>query len=201
MVFLYTAPVFAALGLHLKVPAERLGALQMAGIVVAFVGIAIAFLGPDASASAHAGATAMRGSAMALLAGMAWGATTMIIRCSSLSTAPATEVLMYQLLGCSAALLPTALFSSQWYFDASPIVWAHLAFQAVVVSFASFLTWCWLLRRYLASRLGVLSFLTPLLGEPVEPPFLAGGALVLLGIALVSEPVALLRKSMGRRGR
>ena len=37
-------------------------------------------------------------------------------------------------------------------------------FQAVIVSFASFLAWFWLLRRYLASPLGVFSFLTPVFG-------------------------------------
>jgi drug/metabolite transporter (DMT)-like permease len=68
-------------------------------------------------------------------------------------------------------------------------------FQSVIVSFASFLAWCWLLRRYLASRLGVFSFLTPLLGvllgavllgEMPSRGFLVGGVLVLAGIALVS---------------
>ena len=33
-----------------------------------------------------------------------------------------------------------------------------------MVSFASFLLWFWMLRKYLASRLGVFSFMTPLFG-------------------------------------
>ena len=50
--------------------------------------------------------------------------------------------------------------------------------------------------RGLASRLGVLSFLTPLLGvglgagllgESLAPGFLAGAALVLVGVVLVSR--------------
>jgi uncharacterized membrane protein len=45
VVFLYTAPVFTALGLQALVPAERLRPLQWLGIAVAFGGIAIAFLG------------------------------------------------------------------------------------------------------------------------------------------------------------
>lgn len=65
----------------------------------------------------------------------------------------------------------------------------------MLVSFASFLLWFWLLRHYLASRLGVFSFLTPLigvalgawwLGERLEPNFIAGVLLVLLGIVGVS---------------
>ena len=65
----------------------------------------------------------------------------------------------------------------------------------MVVSFASFLLWFWLLRKYLASRLGVFSFMTPLFGmvlgawllhEPIENRFLIGAVPVLLGIVLVS---------------
>jgi drug/metabolite transporter (DMT)-like permease len=77
----------------------------------------------------------------------------------------------------------------------TPLAWGSLVFQSLVVSFASYLAWFWLLRHYLASRLGVFSFMTPLFGmafgvwlldEPLEASFLAGAALVLAGIALVS---------------
>lgn len=79
--------------------------------------------------------------------------------------------------------------------SATPAAWWTLAFQTVIVSFASFLAWFWLLRRYLVSRLGVLSFMTPIFGvalgalllnEDLEPPFLGGAMLVLFGIVLVS---------------
>jgi drug/metabolite transporter (DMT)-like permease len=80
-------------------------------------------------------------------------------------------------------------------FNSTPQVWASFAFQSVVVSFASFLAWIWLLRKYLASRLGVLSFMTPLFGvmlgawllsERIEFSFVVGAALVLSGVVLVS---------------
>ena len=71
-----------------------------------------------------------------------------------------------------------------------------LAFNAVVVCFFSFLVWFSLLRKYLASRLGVFSFLTPILGvvlgawllnEPIEPGFLIGAIWVLVGITQVTS--------------
>ncbi|MEJ8814443.1 DMT family transporter [Variovorax ureilyticus] len=195
VVFLYTAPIFAAIGLHLRLPAERLGARQMAGIAVAFAGIALAFLGADTASWGQVDRPALLGDGLALLGGLAWGATTVTIRCSSLAQAPATETLLYQLLGAVILLLPIAWLTGQGHFEPSAIVWAHLGFQSLVVSFASFLTWFWLLRCYLASRLGVFSFLTPLfgvllgvglLGEAIEAPFVAGSVLVLAGIALVS---------------
>ncbi len=44
VVFLYTAPIFTALGLQF-LPEERLSRLQWAGIAIAFMGIVIAFFG------------------------------------------------------------------------------------------------------------------------------------------------------------
>ncbi len=195
VVFLYTAPLFAALGLHWKLPAERLHWLQWAGIGVAFGGIALAFLGRGAGTANLANEHVLLGDLLSLLAGAAWGATTVTIRCTGLSAAPATETLLYQLAGAFALLIPAALVTGQVHFQATPAAWAHLAFQSVIVSFASFLVWCWLLRRYLASRLGVLSFMTPVFGivlgiwlldEPLEPGFVVGSGLVLVGILLVS---------------
>ncbi|OSZ63334.1 DMT family transporter [Hydrogenophaga sp. IBVHS2] len=194
IVFLYTAPVFAALGLHMKLPSERLAPLQWAGIALAFAGIALAFLGRDASMPGD-WRRMLWGDALGLLAGMAWGATTVVIRTTKVAALPATQTLLYQLLGAFVLLLPAALLTGHTTFRPTPAVLTGLAFQAVVVSFASFLLWFWLLRHYLASRLGVFSFLTPvfgvllgawLLAEPIEPGFLLGALLVLAGVVLVS---------------
>lgn len=195
VVFLYTAPMFAALGLQARLPQERLTRAQWAGIALAFSGIALAFLGGHRGATSVHAPHVLWGDALALLAGSAWGATTVTIRCSSLAAAPATELLLYQLLGAVALLLPVALVAKEGHADFTPAVWAHLGFQSLVVSFASFLAWCWLLGRYLASQLDVFSFLTPLfgvllgawlLGEPLDAAFVAGGAFALAGIARVS---------------
>lgn len=194
VVFLYTAPVFAALGLHWRLPSERLGPVQWAGIALAFGGIVIAFFGRSQPTVATP-ENMLWGDVLGLLAGMAWGATTMVVRCSRLSSAPATQTLLYQLVCAFVMLLAVSLVTDQARFTSSPRVWGALAFHALVVSFASFLVWFWLLRHYLASRLGVFSFMTPLFGivlgawlldEPIEPSFVLGAVPVLLGIVLVS---------------
>ena len=196
VVFLYTAPIFAALGLHWKLPAERLGVPQWAGIALAFSGLAYAFLGRGpTAASAGSAANVLWGDFLGLLGGVAWGATTVVVRCSKLAQAPATQTLLYQLVGAFVLLLAGAAVTGQTHVNLTPQVWASLAFHVVVVSFASFLVWFWLLRKYLASRLGVFSFLTPLFGivfgawllnEPIEASFLLGAIPVLMGIILVS---------------
>lgn len=192
--FLYTSPVFTALGLHFAVRAERLERLQWLGIGVAFAGIALAFGGGLLGGGLGGGA--LLGDLFGVLAGAAWGATTVVVRRSALSEAPPAQTLLYQLLGGFVLLLLAAALAGQLgRVTLTPIAWGSLLFQGVVVSFASYLAWFWLLRRYLATRLSVFSFMTPLfgvsfgvllLGEPLTPAFGGGALLVLLGIALVS---------------
>ena len=204
VVFLYSAPVFAALGLHLKLPAERLAPLQWLGIALAFGGIAVAFLGHDTQGNAQ---TSLLGDAMALGGALAWGLTTVAIRTTALSNLPAPQTLLYQLAVGFVLLLVAAVLMGQTTFHPSWQVWSALAFNAVVVCFFSFLVWFSLLRKYLASRLGVFSFLTPILGvvlgawllkEPIEPNFALGALLVLAGIVLVSGYSWLVRYLPGR---
>lgn len=196
-VFLYTAPVFTALGLHFMLPSERLRLLQWLGILLAFVGIAVAFAG-GLSLEDLDGRTLL-GDAFGVLAGLAWGATTVVIRGSRLSEAPATLTLWYQLMVGFVGLLVVALFTGQLgRVSLTPLAIGSVLFQGVVVSFISYLTWFWLLRQYLASNLAVFSFITPLFGvtfgvllldEPLSLNFVFGALMVLLGVVLVSaEP-------------
>lgn len=194
-VFLYTAPAFAALGLHWKIPSERMRPLQWFGMFLAFCGIAVTFLlGNDSGSNEH-NYNFLLGDGLGLLGGISWGATTVIIRCTGLSKVSASQTLLYQLLGAVVILFIYALIMGKASVNSTPSMIAHLSFQTIVVSFAVFLLWFWLLTKYLASRLGVLSFMTPLFGvvagvlilnEPLEPNFIVGSILVLAGIILVS---------------
>jgi len=195
VVFLYTAPVFAALGLHWKLPAERLNGVQWLGIALAFGGVATAFLGDDTLLARGPAVTSVWGDFLALLAAVCWGATTVVIRTTRLSQTLPTQTLLYQLLGAAVVLLALAGLSGTYRVHFTPAVVASLLFQTVVVSFISFLAWFWLLRTYLASRLGVFSFMTPLFGvvlgvllldEPVALRFVLGACMVLVGIVVVS---------------
>ena len=194
VVFLYTTPIFVALGLHWTQASERLNKIQWFGISAAFVGIAAAFLGSDDS-SANELPKQLLGDGLAILAALAWAATTVLIRNSSLSNTPATQTLWYQLLMCCLLLLAYALVTDQLAVVLSPLVWVNLAFQAIVVSFGTLLIWFWLLTQYPAAQLSVFTFLTPLFGvalgvlilnEALPNSFIIGAALVMLGIVLVN---------------
>jgi drug/metabolite transporter (DMT)-like permease len=78
----------------------------------------------------------------------------------------------------------------------TPLALASLAYQGALVAFGSYLIWFWLLTRYLAARLAVFSFLTPLFGvlfgvlilrEPLTPSFVGAALLVGAGIVLVNR--------------
>lgn len=193
-VFLYTAPIFTAVGLHWLVAGEQLRPGQWLGVAVAFAGIALAF-SDDIGRPPQAGNTLL-GDGLAVLAGALWAATTLVIRATALSDAPPTATLLYQLVGAALLLLAVAVGAGYAGEVAmTGLAWLSLAFQSVIVAFASYLTWFWMLRRYLASRLSVFSFLTPLfgvgfgvllLGDPVDGRFAAGALCVLVGILLVN---------------
>ncbi|WP_250508579.1 DMT family transporter [Caballeronia sp. GACF4] len=198
-VFLYTAPCFTALGLHWFVAGERLARTQWYGIMLAFCGMALAFAdgflhGAPQSASTLRG---IAGDALGVMAGLFWAATTVVVRASSLSRTSASKTLFYQLAVSAVMLLALAAVTGQTHVDAlPPLAIASLVYQAVVVAFVSYLTWFWLLTRYMASRLSVFSFLTPifgvtfgvlLLGEHFTARFMVAAAMVLAGIALVNR--------------
>ena len=140
-------------------------------------------------------ASALWGDALALLAGVLWAATTIAVRLTKLAEAPATQTLFYQLFIAFLVLLPVAFFMGQATIHWSVLSFTSLLFHTVVVSFASYLIWFWLLKKYLASQLGVFSFLTPIFGmcfgvvllnEQLELNFLVGTCLVLMGVMVVS---------------
>ena len=194
VVFIYLAPCFTALGLQWFVPGERLNAGQWTGVVLAFLGVALAF----ADGFSMAAGSTLIGDAFGVIAALLWAATTVLIRATRLSSASATKTLFYQ-LGISALTLPLAslVAGEPGIVALTPKVVASIAYQSVIVAFASYLAWFWLLTRYLAGRLAVFSFLTPLFGvffgvillsEPVSAAFLAAALLVGAGIVLVNRP-------------
>ncbi|HEY5634823.1 MAG TPA: DMT family transporter [Burkholderiaceae bacterium] len=195
VVFVYLAPFVVALGMPFISRSERLERGQVLGLVLAFGSVAYAFQeGFGASSS-----TQWVGDALAIAAGVAWGATTLLIRATALSAAAPERTLFYQ-LAVSAPLMWLAAFvagESVPQFAAAAA--ASIAFQAVLVAFASYLAWFWLLRHYPATRVSAFTFLTPvsglvfgalILGEPITPRIVIAVAGIAVGIRLVNRPQA-----------
>jgi drug/metabolite transporter (DMT)-like permease len=193
-VFLYTAPFFVALGAHLFVPGEHIRRMQLVGLTCAFAGVVLAV----SDGLSLPMARALIGDAMMLVAAILWAATTVVIKATKLAHIAPEKTLAYQLAVSGIALtLLAPLFGELGFFSPTPIVIGSLAFQIVIVAFASYLGWFMLVRIYPATRLSAFTFLTPvfsvsfgalLLGERVSALLIAALALVAFGIWLVNRP-------------
>jgi drug/metabolite transporter (DMT)-like permease len=188
IVFLYMAPFVVALGLPLLVRAERLDKTQSIGLVCAFAALSYAFA-EGFHAPRH---DQLLGDALGVLGALLWGLTTLTVRASRLASTSAEKTLFYQLALSSPMLLAFSwLRGESWPSSNLPeLAWMSLLFQTAVVAFASFLTWFWLLRHYLATRISSFTFLTPLFG-------LLFGSWLLDEVVGVRLPIALLFVGIG----
>jgi drug/metabolite transporter (DMT)-like permease len=198
-VWIYLAPFFVAVGMPFIAKEETLKLRQLAGLGLAFCGATTAVAeGWGQEATAAAGPQ-WWGDAMGVGAALCWALTTLVVRGSALSTASAEKTLAYQLAFSGFALCLWAALSGQalpppgtW--QAGPLL--ALLFQGTVVSFASYLTWFWLVRHYPATRLSAATLLTPVaglaagvlvLGEPLSARLLLALAAVCAGLWLVNR--------------
>ena len=196
VVFVYLTPCLTALLLPIFVPSERLHARQWAGVLLAFGGIVAAF----AEGFSAGDRATLRGDLCAWRRGDVVGDDRGDPR-DEARPREATKTLFYQ-LGVSAVALPFPLRSrsaSKGIVRVTPLAVASLAYQSVIVAFASYLAWFWLLTQYFAARLSVFTFMTPLFGvafgavllaEPLTPAFLVAALAVAGGIVLVNLPAA-----------
>jgi drug/metabolite transporter (DMT)-like permease len=200
IVFIYLAPFVVALGMPLVTRSERTSGAQWLGLGVAFSGVAWAFAEGLGGADGVDHGQRWIGDTLGLVAALLWGANTLTIRASRLATAAPEQTLFYQLavsgallLGASLAVGETWILPGQW----SGRVWGLMGFQTVVVTFASYLVWFWLVRHYPATRVTAFTLLTPMFGllagvlllhEPLTLRLGVACAAVVAGIALVNRP-------------
>ena len=136
-VLLYTAPLFSAVGLAVKLPEERLNLIQWSGLLLAFCGILVAFLLPALTEATPEENLWILGDALGLGAGISWGFATIFLRTTTMNAAPASQMLFWQLATGAVVLTALALLTGQSHFESTTLGWASLVFQTVIVSFAS----------------------------------------------------------------
>jgi drug/metabolite transporter (DMT)-like permease len=126
-----------------------------------------------------------------------WGGTTLAIRGSRLAQASAEKTLLYQLVISGVGLTLAAVCVG----EPAPLTWSWrlaglLGFQTVIVSFASYLLWFWMIRHYVATRLASFTLATPLfgllagallLGEPVTMRLVIALVALAAGVVLVNK--------------
>ncbi|HEY4982897.1 MAG TPA: DMT family transporter [Pseudolabrys sp.] len=193
VLFVYTAPFFVVLGARWFLPADRFHWSQWTGLALSFAGLALAFGLPTPAADPRQ----MLGDFMMLGGAIAWAATTLLIKASSLNRISAEKVMLYQLVVSGPVLALAALvFGEHMTAMPSALALGALAYQTVWVVSVTFVVWFALVMRYSANRLSAFTFLTPLfgvaaghlvLGEPLTPAFAAAVVLVAGGLVLVNR--------------
>ncbi|MEJ2376137.1 MAG: DMT family transporter [Pseudolabrys sp.] len=193
VLFLYLAPFFVVLGTRIFLPADRFHLSQWAGLALSFAGMMVAFGLPTPALDPRQAL----GDVMIVTAAVFWAATTLTIKASRLSRAPAEKVMLYQLV-ISAPILGIAAWAAGEHMNRWPsaVAFGALAYQTFWVVSVTFVIWFALVVRYSASRLSAFTFLTPLFGvaaghlvlhEPLTPAFAAAVALVAGGLILVNR--------------
>ncbi|MBA3478872.1 MAG: DMT family transporter [Lautropia sp.] len=196
-ILLYTAPFFVALGAHYLLE-ERLTPLQWLGLLLAFAGVALVVGG---RASSAANASTITGDLLCLGGGVAWAATTLVIRGTALRDEQAERSLLYQLAISAVLLMAVSLLMGEEHGEAgifSPTLgtWLALAYQILAVASFGYLWWFVLIQRYSPARLSAFTFLTPLfgvvfaglmLGEELTLPLLGAAVLCAGGLWLINR--------------
>ena len=192
--FLYLAPFFVVIGSRWLIPGDRFRLSQWLGLLLSFAGMLIAFGVPMPSTDPHQ----FLGDLMLVGAAIAWAATTLLIKASSLNRASPEKTLLYQLV-VSAPLLGIGALVFGEHIDAMPSALAlgAFAYQTLWVVSVTFVVWFALIVRYSAARLSAFTFLTPLCGvtaghlvlnEPLTRAFAIAVLLVAAGLVLVNRP-------------
>ncbi|MFN8896568.1 MAG: DMT family transporter, partial [Pseudomonadota bacterium] len=208
-VFIYLAPFVVALGMPLVAHGaggETLRGLQAVGLVAAFGGVVWAFA--EGFVRPAAGPRQWLGDALGIAGAVLWASTTLVLRATALARVVPEKALLCPLVVSALALgIAAPLAGETWPVRLTAVSLWPLAFQTVVITFASYLVWFWLVRHYPATRISAFTLLTPLfgllagvvlLGEPLTLRLLVALAAVCVGIALVNRPVP---SRGGRAGR
>jgi drug/metabolite transporter (DMT)-like permease len=192
--FIYTAPFFVVIGARWLLPSDRFDRWQWLGLCLSFAGIVVVFGVPTPGGDPNE----LIGDLMLVLAGAAWGATTLVIKASRLAHAPFEKTLLYQLIVSAPVLALCAhAFGERVVEPPSTLAVGSLLYQTFWVVAVTYLAWFALIQRYSASRVSVFTFLTPLfgvaaghvvLGEPLTPAFALAVVLVVAGLVLVNRP-------------
>ncbi|MWD28011.1 EamA family transporter [Aquicoccus sp. SCR17] len=190
-IMFYTMPLWTALGAHFLIPGERLTGLRLVGFLVALAGVAWAMADRGTQ-----GQASLAGDLLGLVGALGWAGIALSLRASRAAELQPEQQLLWQLLVSVPLILGLTPFFGPLIRDLAPIHLAGLGFQALFISFAGFLFWFFLLKRYPASGVASFGFLTPvfavgmgwaLLGEPLGPHIVAALALVAVGLVLINR--------------
>jgi drug/metabolite transporter (DMT)-like permease len=169
---------------------ERAARRAWLGSAVALVGVAV-LAGPAALAGAG-GSRALVGAALVLAGTLAFGAYTIVLRPLSQELGAVAATAASTVVGAIPYLALAGTLSGPRLAHLGASVWAELAFLAFGSTVAGMLLWNRAVLSAGSTRVSLLLYLEPvvsvtgafaLLGERLPPAAIAGGGLILAGVA------------------
>ncbi|MCB1426327.1 MAG: DMT family transporter [Zhengella sp.] len=191
-------PFWVLAGGHL-LGLERLSWRKLAGMALAFGGVALVFADKVTLPSRFA----LLGDLMVFGAALCWAATVLVVKMTRLADAPPEKSMLYQLGVSALVTLPFIPLGGPALRDVGWLPSATLAFQALFIVSITYLAFFRMVQRYSAASLSSFAFLTPLtgvtasallLGEPLSPQIGLALGLIGAGLVLVNRPG---RRSIG----
>jgi drug/metabolite transporter (DMT)-like permease len=188
-----TYPLFVAALAHFLLPGERLSGTAVGGMILGFAGVAVIFsddltlLGGDVVR--HAALVILVSplvSAVASVVVKRWGSDV-----PPLSLAAVPMLIAGVVMGVVAFLVER---HRPLVFDTRSV--GALLYLAILGSAVTFTIYYWLLAQVKATQVALMSYLIPIVAvavgallfdEPLRPRLLAGSALVLAGVVIVSR--------------
>lgn len=171
------------------------GRLQLAGIVIGFVGALVITTRGEVVQLVDAAFN--RGDLLILISTVNWAVYT-VVGSATLRALGALHATAGSMTAGTLMLLPLFCFTGSWgeLGALSPEGWLALAFLAIACSALGYLLWYYALERLEASQVAAFLYFEPLvtlvaaialLREPISPAVVAGGLIVLAGVALVQR--------------
>jgi drug/metabolite transporter (DMT)-like permease len=184
-ILISTHPIFSVVFMWLA-GRERPSRMEVGGVLLAFLGVAVFLRAWDAFAAARVG------DLLSLGAAAAFGAYGVINQPLTVRYPP-RELLSYGLAvgGLLVTLVGIPAMAAQDWGSVSLPAWAILVYAVVGPVYIAYALWNWAIRHRGIPRTVVYGFLVPVLGgaiavlvldEPVGVPEVAGGLLVVAGL-------------------
>ena len=185
-------PFFLTLFSHFFVPGDRLTLAKSVGLVFSFLGVFLLF----AESVSLADTDYVLGDLMVATSGMLLGIRQVVIKRLVQGLHPFQVLFWQAMLSLPLFGLWSLLFERDAHYEMSAAVIGGVLYQGLIVAGLCFILLVFLIRHHSASRLGVFSFATPivgvllsawLLGEDISPVLWVSVTLVALGIIIANR--------------
>jgi drug/metabolite transporter (DMT)-like permease len=174
----------------------RPAAMELAGLVVGFLGVAW-LIGPDALGGGHT-ATVWGAELLVMLGSMSWAGGSLLTRYAAGRTSPAMRTAL-QMWVAAAAFTVLALVRGEWrHFDLGAVsgrAWLAWGYLVTCGSLIGFTAYVWLLKVVTPAKAATYAYVNPavalllgwwLLDEPLTARTLAASAVIISGVAAVT---------------